>query len=134
MRVSIRDAEGGMCSMYNIPRAVFRGGPGRSGSIAMALKRQIAMYLARTEGGHSFPVIGNYFDRDHTTALHACTLVSQKIAENADFAREVEGCRVMVRKYAAQRIERERHWARQLQEGKVSWEVEPVSPLLRQRA
>ncbi|OIO45470.1 chromosomal replication initiator protein DnaA [bacterium (Candidatus Gribaldobacteria) CG23_combo_of_CG06-09_8_20_14_all_37_87_8] len=45
--------------------------------------RQIAMYLLRTELNESFPSIGRKFQgKDHTTAMYACTKISQRIEED----------------------------------------------------
>ncbi len=46
----------------------------------LVLPRQIAMYLMREELQSSFPSIGAELgDRDHTTAMHACTKISKQI-------------------------------------------------------
>ena len=45
--------------------------------------RQIAMFLMREELHASFPSIGHELGgRDHTTAMHACTKISQEIQRN----------------------------------------------------
>jgi chromosomal replication initiation ATPase DnaA len=41
----------------------------------VALTRQVAMYLAHTRLGLSFSAAGALFDRDRTTAAHACRTV-----------------------------------------------------------
>jgi len=51
----------------------------------LAVPRQIAMYLSRKLVSASFPVIGEKFGgRDHSTVIHACTVVSQR--QEADAA------------------------------------------------
>jgi chromosomal replication initiator protein len=55
--------------------------------------RQIAMYLSRELTGLSLPRIGAAFDRDHTTVLHACRKVEEKIGEDASLARQVNELR-----------------------------------------
>ncbi len=46
----------------------------------LALPRQIAMYLLRTELNTSYPTIGHEFGgRDHTTAIHAVKQIEKKI-------------------------------------------------------
>lgn len=53
--------------------------------------RQIATYVARQLTGQSFPQIARRFGpRDHTTILHGCQLVAQKMASDPDFAAQVE--------------------------------------------
>ncbi len=44
----------------------------------LAFPRQIAMYLLRSEAKCSFPAIGEHVGgRDHTTAMHACSKISE---------------------------------------------------------
>lgn len=46
---------------------------GRSRHRPVVLARQEAMYLMRHHFAHySLPLIGSFFDRDHTTVLHGC--------------------------------------------------------------
>jgi hypothetical protein len=47
-------------------------------SWSVARPRMIAMYVARTVVGASFPVIGKHFGKDHTTVLHACRAVEKR--------------------------------------------------------
>jgi chromosomal replication initiator protein len=49
---------------------------------SIAYPRQIAMYLCRTLTSHSFPEIGNAFDRNHATVLHACRLIKEREKED----------------------------------------------------
>ncbi|MCG2689851.1 hypothetical protein L6252_01030 [Candidatus Parcubacteria bacterium] len=52
--------------------------------------RQIAMYLLRTELNESFPSIGRKFQgKDHTTAMYACTKISQRIEEDNALSTDV---------------------------------------------
>jgi chromosomal replication initiator protein len=50
-------------------------GPNRT--LRIVRPRQIAMFLAKTEGLHSFPEIGKVFGRDHTTILHAVRTIQE---------------------------------------------------------
>ena len=53
--------------------------------------RQIAMYLLRTELKSSFPFIGQRLGgRDHTTAIHACDKITQRIRENSGLSEEIK--------------------------------------------
>lgn len=65
--------------------------PSRVRRIARA--RQIAIYLASTVRGLSYPAIGRAFNRDHTTCMHARRKVEQLMAADPDFAALVETCR-----------------------------------------
>jgi chromosomal replication initiator protein len=55
-------------------------GPGRSANVALA--RQIAMYLSRELTELSLPRIATYFDRDHTTVMHAAKKIKELIAKD----------------------------------------------------
>lgn len=44
----------------------------------VAKARQEAMRLIRDVTGLSYPQIGRIFDRDHTTALHACRVIGSE--------------------------------------------------------
>lgn len=52
--------------------------------------RQIAMYLLREELRSSFPSIGHELgDRDHTTAMHACTKISKQLERDEKLKQDV---------------------------------------------
>ena len=64
-------------------------GKGRQMEVAAA--RQMAMYLTRIMTGHSLKTIGLHFGgRDHSTVIHACKLVAQKIRVDKEFNHRVE--------------------------------------------
>ncbi|MDD5710743.1 MAG: helix-turn-helix domain-containing protein [Candidatus Colwellbacteria bacterium] len=63
-------------------------GRGRQAQIAEA--RQLAMYLARSVIGLSFPSIGNAFKRDHTTALFAFNKIGLKIKQDKKIEGQVD--------------------------------------------
>lgn len=49
-------------------------------STALVRARQIAMHVAKERCPHaSLPVIGRLFRRDHTTVLHACRVVAERL-------------------------------------------------------
>lgn len=53
--------------------------------------RQVAMYLSRSLTDSSLKVIGTAFGgRDHSTVIHACNLVSNRIAEDANFRQKID--------------------------------------------
>ena len=69
-----------VCHHFDISREVICGS-GRSRSISYP--RQIAMYLARTETGASFPQIGLQLgNRDHTTILHGYEKIMEQVETN----------------------------------------------------
>jgi chromosomal replication initiator protein len=56
----------------------------------IAIARQIAMYLTRKHTNSSLKRIGEAFGgRDHSTVIHACDLVENKIAEDFDFREKI---------------------------------------------
>ncbi len=57
----------------------------------LAYPRQILMYLMRKEMGASFPTIGNEIGgRDHTTAIHACTKITEDLENNHKLRQDIE--------------------------------------------
>ncbi len=52
---------------------------------AVALPRQVAMYLMREHTGLSFSDIGRELgNRDHTTVMHGCTKIGTRLAKDAE--------------------------------------------------
>jgi len=80
---SLRDIEWSVCAKFNLTRDEIRG-PCKDRRIARP--RQIAMYLARTHTRHSFPRIGRYFNKDHTTAVHAVKRIAALMIEKPKVA------------------------------------------------
>lgn len=56
----------------------------------VALPRQITMFLFKKELKMSYPEIGEYFDRDHTTALHAFNKISSDLKNNSKTASDID--------------------------------------------
>ena len=52
---------------------------------ALVQYRKIAMHLAREMTNHSLAELGGFFDRDHTTVLHAVNSSQDLLAERAEF-------------------------------------------------
>jgi Bacterial dnaA protein helix-turn-helix len=59
------------------------------GRARVALARQVAMYLAHVGCGLSLTEAGELFDRDRTTAAHACHMVEAR-REDPGFDRAIE--------------------------------------------
>jgi chromosomal replication initiator protein len=58
---------------------------------SVVIPRQVAMYLARTLTSSSLPEIGKMFGgKDHTTVIHACNKVKNKMDQEKAFRKEVE--------------------------------------------
>lgn len=63
----------------------------KSRAQTVAFPRQIAMYLSRELTNSSLPQIGEEFGgRDHTTVIHACNKINEKIVQDGVFNTTVE--------------------------------------------
>ncbi|MCK4460557.1 MAG: chromosomal replication initiator protein DnaA [candidate division Zixibacteria bacterium] len=57
----------------------------------IALARQVAMYLSRSLTSSSLKVIGGEFGgRDHSTVIHACDMISKKMAVEPSFRERID--------------------------------------------
>ncbi len=56
---------------------------------AIALPRQVAMYLCRSLTSASLPEIGGAFGKTHATILHACRLIDGRMKADEDFRQTV---------------------------------------------
>jgi chromosomal replication initiation ATPase DnaA len=72
-RTTLRFLESVVACAFDVPLEGVRSS-GR-GPASVALSRQVAMYLAHTRLGLTFSAAGALFDRDRTTAAHACRTV-----------------------------------------------------------
>ncbi|MFT3660608.1 MAG: chromosomal replication initiator protein DnaA [Gordonia sp. (in: high G+C Gram-positive bacteria)] len=62
--------------------------------------RQIAMYLCRELTDLSLPQIGEAFNRDHTTVIHANKKISEKIGSSSDVYNDVQQLTERIKKRA----------------------------------
>ena len=58
-------------------------------SRAVALPRQVAMYIARECGKLSFPEIGSACDKDHSTVIHAVKKINLEIEKNSELKQSI---------------------------------------------
>ncbi|MFZ2154470.1 MAG: chromosomal replication initiator protein DnaA [Candidatus Moraniibacteriota bacterium] len=56
----------------------------------VALPRQIVMFLFKKELKMSYPEIGEYFQKDHTTALHAFNKINNGLKDNSKISSDLE--------------------------------------------
>ncbi len=56
---------------------------------AVALPRQVAMYIARECGKLSFPEIGSACDKDHSTVIHAVKKINLEIENNSELKHSI---------------------------------------------
>ncbi|MGA8163683.1 MAG: chromosomal replication initiator protein DnaA [Waddliaceae bacterium] len=62
---------------------------GASRTQAIALARQVAMYLARRMITGSLQMLSESFGKTHSTILHACKTVEKKVADNDTLKRQI---------------------------------------------
>ena len=72
---------------YGITRDQLKG---KRRTNSVALPRQIAMYLMRRQTTLSLSEIGRFFDRDHTTVIHACGKIERLLAEDRTMRERIE--------------------------------------------
>jgi len=72
---------------YGITRDQLKG---KRRTNSVALPRQIAMYLMRRQTTLSLSEIGRFFDRDHTTVIHACSKIERLMAEDRTMKDTIE--------------------------------------------
>lgn len=76
------------CQHYEVKVSDVKG---KGRARAIALPRQVAMYLCRKHTDASFPEIGSAFGgKDHTTALHAHKSITKRVEEDPDLRRSIE--------------------------------------------
>lgn len=73
-----------VCKYYNIKKEQVLG---KSRPKNVVIPRQMAMYIAREELNDSFPALVKYFNKDHSTIVHAYERV-QKALKNNDRTRK----------------------------------------------
>ena len=72
---------------YGITREQLKG---KRRTNSVALPRQVAMYLMRRQTTLSLSEIGRFFDRDHTTVIHACEKIERLRAADRQMRDNVE--------------------------------------------
>ena len=84
---SIDDVQDAAAEAFGVSRAELESHARRAG---LTWPRQVAMYLAREHARASLPAIGARFGgRDHTTVLHACRRVAERMATDPEAHEEV---------------------------------------------
>ncbi|MEE9613717.1 MAG: chromosomal replication initiator protein DnaA [Thermodesulfobacteriota bacterium] len=85
--LSIELVQKAVCAFFNVKLSDLRS---KKRHRAIALPRQIAMFIARQYGNFSYPEIGSSFGgKDHSTAIHAVKKIEVGIKENPDLRRTV---------------------------------------------
>ena len=85
--LSIEEIQKTVATFYNIKQAELKS---KRRHKAIALPRQIAMYIARENGNFSYPEIGSTFGgKDHSTAIHAFKKIKTAIEKDGEIKRVV---------------------------------------------
>ena len=80
--LSIDEIQKEVASYYNVKFAELKS---KRRHKVIALPRQVAMYISRTNGKYSFPEIGHSFGgKDHSTAIHAVKKIEKELKENPE--------------------------------------------------
>lgn len=86
--ITVREIQKRVAQKYKIPEEVLCS---KRKTQEVALARQVAMYLCRHLTNNSLKSIGESFGgRDHSTVIHACTLISENLKKDYDFKMKVD--------------------------------------------
>lgn len=76
-----------VCKYYNVKKEQVLG---KSRPKNVVIPRQIAMYIAREELNDSFPSLEKYFNKDHSTIVHAYERVQKELKNNDRTRKELK--------------------------------------------
>jgi chromosomal replication initiator protein len=93
-KISYEAITDAVCAHYSLRPSDLRS---KRRSHNVALPRQVAMYLCRQLLSLSFPQVGQRFGRDHSTVIHANTVVQRRLKEDPAFQATVEGLERSIR-------------------------------------
>jgi len=86
--ITIDDIQKKACDYYKIERHLMKA---KKKTAEVVLTRQVAMYLSRSLTDSSLKSIGEAFGgRDHSTVIHACDIISRRMAEDAAFRESID--------------------------------------------
>lgn len=85
-RVDARAIVAAVCDAFGVSRADVMG---RKRIARIAQPRKVAMYLARKHTDSSFPQLGEFFKRDHTTVLSAYRSIDKLVKKGDPIARRI---------------------------------------------
>jgi chromosomal replication initiator protein len=110
MILTIRDVERAVCLRFRISREDLRA---RNPKRVASRPRQIAMYLARELTGASYPRLGQYFERDHTSILYAWRKTIARMEKDARLKTDIEGVKEI--------LTRSGRWKEDVARGQGAW-------------
>jgi chromosomal replication initiator protein len=87
-RATVNSIQNAVADAFDVDCEALKG---KKRTAHLALARQAAMYLTRTLTDHSLQRIGQDFGgRDHSTVIHACTLIEGKIESDLAFKQRLD--------------------------------------------
>ena len=84
-----------VCKYYNVKKEQVLG---KSRPKNVVIPRQMAMYIAREELNDSFPALVKYFNKDHSTNVHAYERVQKALKNNDRTRKELEDILILLKK------------------------------------
>lgn len=84
-----------VCKYYNVKKEQVLG---KSRPKNVVIPRQMAMYIAREELNDSFPALVKYFNKDHSTIVHAYERVQKALKNNDRTRKELEDILILLKK------------------------------------
>ncbi len=86
--ITIDEIQKKTCEYYKIDRNLMKA---KKKTAEVVLTRQVAMYLSRSLTDSSLKSIGECFGgRDHSTVIHACDMISRRMADDAAFRESID--------------------------------------------
>lgn len=84
-----------VCKYYNVKKEQVLG---KSRPKNVVIPRQMAMYIAREELNDSFPALVKYFNKDHSTIVHAYERVQKALKNNDRTRKELEDILILLKR------------------------------------
>jgi hypothetical protein len=76
-----------VASTYDVRQGIIIG---KRQDVYATRPRQVAMWIIRDRLKHSFPMIGLYFGRDHTSVMAACKRIDELFPVDAELRAKIE--------------------------------------------
>lgn len=84
-----------VCKYYNVKKEQVLG---KSRPKNVVIPRQMAMYIAREELNDSFPALVKYFNKDHSTIVHAYERVQKALKNNDRTRKELKDILILLKR------------------------------------
>jgi hypothetical protein len=135
MKPSIRDIARATAKHYDLKVDALKS---QGNGWAVSRPRMMAMTLCRQHTGRSTPEIGRWFNRDHTTVIHACRFWVCTGTAAIENAAVMESIMTVALEFAAKRLALEAEWVSCLHTGSppqmpVGSEVTIYAPIPRRK-